>query len=156
MLRFRGSPALSPFRLEKLLAALQQRVPVIIGVYAEFIHFVDGRLTTHDREVLDQLLRYGPLTPQRHLTDEPTALVIPRPGAISPWSSKATGIAHNCGLQHVRRIERGVVYCLTTAQPLTAADWTGLQPALHHRMIEVVCRLAMILQSCLLKPNPRL
>jgi phosphoribosylformylglycinamidine synthase len=63
MLRFRGSPALSPFRLEKLLAALQQRVPAIIGVYAEFIHFVDGRLTTHDREVLDRLLRYGPAHP---------------------------------------------------------------------------------------------
>ncbi|MCC6134089.1 MAG: phosphoribosylformylglycinamidine synthase [Gammaproteobacteria bacterium] len=138
MLRFRGSPALSPFRLEKLLAALQQRVPAIIGVYAEFIHFVDGRLTTHDREVLDQLLRYGPAVPQRHLTGEPTALVIPRPGTISPWSSKATDIAHNCGLQHVRRIERGVAYYLTTAQPLTAADWTGLQPALHDRMTEVV------------------
>jgi phosphoribosylformylglycinamidine synthase len=138
MLRFRGSPALSLFRLEKLLAALQQRVPSIIGVYAEFIHWVDGRLTTHDREVLDRLLRYGPVTPHHHLTSEPTALVIPRPGTISPWSSKATDIAHNCGLQHVRRIERGVAYYLTTAQPLTAADWTRLQPALHDRMTEVV------------------
>jgi phosphoribosylformylglycinamidine synthase len=156
MLRFRGSPALSPFRLEKLLAALQQRVPVIIGVYAEFIHFVDGRLTTHDREVLDRLLRYGPLIPQRHLTGEPTALVIPRPGTISPWSSKATDIAHNCGLQHVRRIERGVAYYLTTAQPLTAADWTGLQPALHDRMTEVVLSPTTIPCSCLLRRNLRL
>ena len=54
--------------------------------------------------------------------------VTPRPGAISPWSSKATDIAHNCGLQHVRRIEPGVAYYLTTAQPLTAADWIGLHP----------------------------
>ena len=106
MLRFRGSPALSPFRLEKLLTALRRRVPVVTEIYAEFIHFVDGRLITHDREVLDRLLQYGPTATQRHLTSEPTFLVVPRPGTRSPWSSKATDIARNCGLQHVRRIER--------------------------------------------------
>ena len=52
MLRFRGSPALSPFRLENLLAALRRRVPTVTEAYAEFAHFVDGSLTTHDREVI--------------------------------------------------------------------------------------------------------
>ena len=137
MLRFRGSPALSPFRLEKLLTALRRRVPAVTDAYAEFVHFVDGRLTTHDREVLDRLLHYGPTAAQRHLTGEPTFLVIPRPGTISPWSSKATDIAHNCGLQHVRRIERGVAYYLESAQPLTADDLAALKPLLHDRMTEV-------------------
>ncbi len=138
MLRFRGSPALSPFRLEKLLAALRRRVLAVTDVHAEFVHFVDGSLTTHDREVLDRLLHYGPTATQRHLTSEPTFLVIPRPGTISPWSSKATDIAHNCGLHHVRRIERGVAYYLEATLPLTADDWAVLRPLLHDRMTEVV------------------
>ncbi len=141
MLRFRGSPALSPFRLEKLLAALRRRVPAITEVYAEFVHFVDGRLITRDREVLDRLLRYGPTATQRHLTSEPTFLVVPRPGTLSPWSSKATDIARNCGLQHIRRIERGVAYYLESAQALTAGEQTALKPLLHDRMTEAVLGL---------------
>lgn len=142
MLRFRGSPALSPFRLKKLLAVLRQQVPAITDVYAEFIHFVDGRLTTHDREILDRLLHYGSSTPQRHLSGEPIFLVTPRPGAISPWSSKATDIAHNCGLSHVRRIERGVAFYLESTQALTAPDLSRLQPLLHDRMTEAALALS--------------
>ncbi len=138
MLRFRGSPALSPFRLEKLLAVLRQRVATVTDAYAEFVHFVDGTLTSHDREILDRLLRYGPTTTQRHLTGDPAFLVIPRPGTISPWSSKATDIAHNCGLQHIRRIERGVAYYLEAAQLLSADERAALQPLLHDRMTEAV------------------
>ena len=136
MLRFRGSPALSPFRLEKLLTALRQRVPVVTDGYAEFLHVVDGSLTTHDREVLDRLLRYGPTATQRHLTREPTFLVVPRPGTISPWSSKATDIAHNCGLGSVRRIERGIAWCLDSERPLTDSERIALKPLLHDRMTE--------------------
>lgn len=84
MLRFRGSPVLSPFRRQKLLAALRRRVPAVTDIHAEFAHFVDGSLTAHDREVLDRLLRYGPTTTQRHPSEAPTFLVIPRPGTISP------------------------------------------------------------------------
>ncbi|MFO1422123.1 MAG: phosphoribosylformylglycinamidine synthase [Candidatus Competibacteraceae bacterium] len=138
MLRFRGSPALSPFRRQKLLAALRRRVPSVTDIHAEFAHFVDGSLTAHDCEVLDRLLRYGPTATQTHPGGEPTFLVIPRPGTISPWSSKATDIAHNCGLQHVRRIERGVAYYLEAAQPLIAGDRAVLQPLLHDRMTEAV------------------
>ncbi|MDS4028762.1 MAG: phosphoribosylformylglycinamidine synthase, partial [Candidatus Contendobacter sp.] len=138
MLRFRGSPALSPFRRQKLLAALRRRVPSVTDIHAEFAHFVDGSLTAHEREVLDRLLRYGPTATQTRPSGESTFLVIPRPGTISPWSSKATDIAHNCGLQHIRRIERGVAYYLEAAQPLTAGDRAVLQPLLHDRMTEVV------------------
>jgi phosphoribosylformylglycinamidine synthase len=138
MLRFRGSPALSPFRRQKLLAALRRRVPSVADAHAEFVHFVDGSLTARDREVLERLLRYGPATAPRHPGGEPTFLVIPRPGTISPWSSKATDIARNCGLERVRRIERGVAYVLESARPLTADQLTTLQPLLHDRMTEAV------------------
>ena len=138
MLRFRGSPALSPFRLEKLLAGLRQRVPVITDAYAEFVHFVDGTLSVHDREVLDRLLQYGPTATQSHPGGAPLFLVIPRPGTISPWSSKATDIAHNCGLCHVHRIERGLGYYLDFERPLTDCELTELRPLLHDRMTEAV------------------
>ncbi|HRF43745.1 MAG TPA: phosphoribosylformylglycinamidine synthase [Candidatus Competibacteraceae bacterium] len=153
MLRFRGNPALSPFRLEKLLTALRQRVPAITGVHAEFVHFVDGTLTIPDREVLDRLLQYGPnqvtsrqlalvgktaFNEHRNPNDAPLFLVIPRPGTISPWSSKATDIAHNCGLRRVHRIERGVAYFVESERPLSDSELVALKPLLHDRMTEVV------------------
>ncbi|HRZ08219.1 MAG TPA: phosphoribosylformylglycinamidine synthase, partial [Candidatus Competibacteraceae bacterium] len=150
MLRFRGSPALSPFRLEKLLAALRQRVPTVTRIRAEFVHFVEGSLTAPDREVLERLLQYGPRpVASQQLTGSrvaeqgvpsaaPLLLVIPRPGTVSPWSSKATDIAHNCGLKHIRRIERGVAYYLDFERALTDRELADLKPLLHDRMTEAV------------------
>ena len=138
MLRFRGSPALSPFRLKKLLAALRRRVPTVTDVRAEFVHFIDGVLTVHEREVLERLLQYGPATTQQGGDRAPLFLVIPRPGTISPWSSKATDIAHNCGLRRIRRIERGVAYHLGFERPLTDGELSALKPLLHDRMTEAV------------------
>ena len=111
MLTLRGAPALSDFRLNKL----QQRLSAVVGegvrLSAEFIHFVelDGELNAPDRDLLERLLDYGPAhgtTPE----EGQLFLVVPRPGTISPWSSKATDIARNCGLGQVRRIERGIAY----------------------------------------------
>ncbi len=152
MLRFRGSPALSSFRLEKLLAALRQRVPAVARVRAEFVHFVEGSLSAPDREVLERLLQYGPrpgaaqqlaltgvrVEEQREPPAAPLFLVIPRPGVISPWSSKATDIAHNCGLQRIRRIERGIAYYLDAERTLTDHELSALKPLLHDRMTEAV------------------
>src|SRR5690554_4050922 len=107
MLELRGAPALSPFRSEKLFGQLTGVVKSVRSVYAEFMHFVDAEadLNSSDQEVLSRLLTYGPSAEQR----EPEGilfLVVPRPGTVSPWSTKATDIARNCGLRQVRRIER--------------------------------------------------
>ncbi|MGQ7171359.1 hypothetical protein ACUOCP_35115, partial [Escherichia sp. R-CC3] len=64
-------------------------------------------------------------------------LVTPRPGTISPWSSKATDIAHNCGLQQVNRLERGVAYYIE-AGTLTNEQWQQVTAELHDRMMETV------------------
>ncbi len=138
MFRLRGTPALSAFRRDKLLAALRRRLPAVSDVYAEYVHFIDwdGAPTSHDRAVLDRLLAYGPRMPEHHLEGEPTFLVTPRPGTVSPWSSKATDIAHNCGLK-LRRIERGVAWYLTPAE-LAAEDLARLRPLVHDRMTEAV------------------
>lgn len=141
MLRIRGSAALSPFRLDKILAALELGAPRISHLYAEFWHFawMDGELTGAQQATLRQILTYGPQmaeeTPSGALL-----LVVPRPGTISPWSSRATDIARHCGLDAIRRLERGVAYYAATqdGQPLAEDARRALQALIHDRMTEVV------------------
>jgi len=137
MLILRGAPALSDFRNQRLLTRLQDALPNIEAVYAEFMHFVlvDGELTDLDADKLNKVLRYGPNVPVQSLSDH-LVLVIPRLGTISPWSSKATDIAHNCGLQQVKRIERGTAFYLITSQALSAEEYTVAAALLHDRMVE--------------------
>ncbi|HCG80206.1 MAG TPA: phosphoribosylformylglycinamidine synthase, partial [Oceanospirillales bacterium] len=136
MLELRGAPALSSFRQNKILNKLQSAVPAVTGVYAEFMHFADLKADLNDAEltVLERILRYGPKAEQKDGAGE-LFLVVPRFGTISPWSSKATDIAHNCGLSNVDRLERGVAYYVEGA---TAADRDAVAAALHDRMTEVV------------------
>jgi phosphoribosylformylglycinamidine synthase len=139
MLQLRGGAALSDFRLTKLLAALQEAAPAITAVRACYYHFVetDTSLSQQQQAILDQLLAYAePLAP--HAAAHQGLLVVPRPGTISPWSSKATDIAHNCGLTTVCRIERGILYSFESIQALSQAELLALYPALHDRMTEVV------------------
>lgn len=140
-LSLRGSPALSPFRLDKLYLGLKASAPGIAHIYAEFTHFVfsETPLNQSAQNTLKQILTYGP---QAQL-EEPVGelfLVVPRIGTISPWASRATDIAHNCGLSSVLRIERGIAFYVTTAnnQPLSDAEKKMLKAAIHDRMTETV------------------
>jgi phosphoribosylformylglycinamidine synthase len=139
MLHLRGAPALSTFRTQKLVDVLVSKVPSVRGLYAEYVHFVDmhGELDAAPRRVLEQLLRYGPAMAEGRAQGE-LVLVVPRPGTISPWSSKATDIAHNAGLTSVRRIERGVAYYVDVAAALSAGERRAVEGCLHDRMVEAV------------------
>src|SRR5258705_8661392 len=138
MLQLAGAPALSAFRLDKLLRALRTLNPEITGVGAHFVHFVATRreLQPDERKLLDRLLTYGPRLP-----DEPgrgdLILAIPRPGTISPWSSKATDIARVCGLDGIERMERGIAYRIASPRPLAAQDLATIAPPLFDRMTEI-------------------
>ncbi|MDR2876254.1 MAG: phosphoribosylformylglycinamidine synthase [Methylobacillus sp.] len=141
MLRLRGSAALSPFRLDKILLALKSVAPRVTHLYAEFWHFVwvEGALSDARQETLRQILTYGARMAEETPSGE-LFLVIPRPGTISPWSSRATDIARHCGLEQVRRLERGVaVYAATSdGSPLTNEEKRALRPLIHDRMTESV------------------
>jgi phosphoribosylformylglycinamidine synthase len=139
MLELRGAPALSKFKSEKLLNSLKSAVPAVTGVYAEFMHFVsvDGTLSQDEQTILDKALKYGPSESVEDL-DGTLFLVVPRPGTISPWSSKATDILHNCGLQSVQRIERGIAYYIRSDSPFEEATKKVLADVLHDRMTEAV------------------
>lgn len=135
----RGSPALSEFRVNKLLTACREQHLPVTGIYAEFMHFADlkAELNPQELEKLEKLLTYGP-TIQEHEPQGLLLLVTPRPGTISPWSSKATDIAHNCGLRSIKRLERGTAYYVETEVPLTEAQVVTLKALLHDRMMEIV------------------
>ena len=139
---FRGSPALSPFRKQKLLAAVQEVAPEVEGIEAEYVHFADveGDFDEAQRQVLEELLRYGTSSAAGASTQAPAGqlvLVTPRLGTISPWSSKATDIARSCGLTSVRRLERGTAYHLR-GEALESGVLGRAAAALHDRMTESV------------------
>ncbi|MBT8116615.1 MAG: phosphoribosylformylglycinamidine synthase [Gammaproteobacteria bacterium] len=141
MLQLLGSPAHSEFRRRKLLAQCRERVPAVTGLYADYLHLAELIEPLADPELrrFEQLLEYG--APQSTEDRQGARLVVvPRPGTISPWSSKATDIVHNCGLDKVRRVERGIIYTLETAgaQSLPDEQRNALLPLLHDRMTEVV------------------
>ncbi|HDZ56032.1 MAG TPA: phosphoribosylformylglycinamidine synthase [Pseudomonas xinjiangensis] len=132
----RGAPALSDFRRHKLLALIQASVPAVSGLYAEFMHFAElsAELEGQNEQVLERLLKYGPSV----RVEEPQGsmvLVVPRFGTISPWSSKATDIAHNCGLRQIARLERGIAYYV--AGDLSVAERRQVAMLLHDRMTEL-------------------
>lgn len=139
MLILSGSVALSDFRRAKLLNALQTVVPSVTAVQAEYVHFVRTRceLGADEYARLQALLTYEEVQGDHNVRGT-LFLVTPRTGTISPWSSKATDIAHNCGLNTVERIERGIAYDVQTSEALTDAQKTAIAARLHDRMTEMV------------------
>ena len=139
MLIIPGSVALSNFRRNKLLASLQALVTAITAIQASYVHFVRStrELTESEQTQLKTILDYG----EEQGAGLPVGslfLVTPRPGTISPWSSKATDIVHNCGLAVVERVERGLAYGIEASSTLTYAEQAQISQALHDRMTETV------------------
>jgi phosphoribosylformylglycinamidine synthase len=143
LLTLRGRHALSPFRVAKLEAALAASRPdhAVSRISATYWHFVEiaRTLTPGEIATLELLLTYGAHDTESAGGGEPL-LVVPRPGTVSPWSSKATDIARNCGLDAVVRIERGVGFRVSTrgGGPLASDDRAVLLPLIHDRMTEAV------------------
>src|SRR5688572_3573751 len=135
-----GAVALSPFRVEKLLASLPRPLAEAITVETRFVHFVAATapLSADETGILERLLTYG--TPAHGVPQGVILLVLPRLGTVSPWSSKATDIAHNCGLAKIARIERGIAYYITARDPgpLSERSRRALDRAIHDRMTETV------------------
>lgn len=132
-LKLQGRDALSAFRLRKLLATLRSLDPTVAGVSAEYWHFakLHRPLDAEESTRLGRILEYGPRERANQI-DGQLFVVVPRLGTISPWSSKATDIAHHCGLEAVERIERGIAYRVSGgARKILAGP-------LHDRMTETV------------------
>jgi phosphoribosylformylglycinamidine synthase len=138
ILTLRGPVALSPFRLEKLLQPLQEKFPALRSINAEFVHFVQvsEALSKDEMAILEALITYG--SPAINAPNGTPVLVLPRIGTISSWASKATDIAHNCGLKNVKRIERGIAFYVETSGELPKDARATILHAIHDPMTETV------------------
>ncbi|WP_417617449.1 phosphoribosylformylglycinamidine synthase [Oceanisphaera sp.] len=134
----RGSPALSGFRTQALVRQAQQQNLPLTAIATEYVHFVSlsATLEADGVDTLSRLLdspAQGITPPQ----DSLLVLVTPRPGTLSPWSTKATDIARNCGLSQVKRIERGISYYLSFERTPTDAELEAIKAMLFDRMTEI-------------------
>jgi len=160
MIQLPGPLALSTFRLEKLHKMIGQFCAHVEQVNARFVHFIDieSLLLSEEQHRLETLLDYSAdyasdyasdyapddslgssLEGNTELSGHQVLWVVPRPGTISPWSSKATDIAHNCGLDKIKRIERGTAYSFVNqADAFSEKELTQIRSLIHDRMTEVV------------------
>ena len=142
---FEGGNAISDFRVQQLLPRLAAISPAIQGLSARFVHLAatEQVLNEGQQQTLAALLTYG--DPHQSPTSPHLLVVTPRFGTVSPWASKATDIAHNCGLT-LKRIERITEYSLhlknglLSKTELTPEQWTQVADVLHDRMTESVMR----------------
>ena len=162
MLILPGANALSAFRIQRLLAQLKAFEPAITGVSGRYLHFVDStaELSEDDTQRLMAMLTYG--EPFEGQTEGEPFIVLPRFGTISPWASKATDIAHNCGMAHIHRIERGVAYAvqlksglLGKTKPLDKDKAQAVAALLHDRMTETVIRTPDQAQALFTELSPQ-
>ncbi len=143
-----GANALSAFRQQRLLASLAAQGIQLESIEAQYLHFIwsQSELSPKEMGVLESLLTYGQAF-QSQLKEGGTwfskgsskqsAISIPRFGTVSPWASKATDIARQCGLD-VLRIERGIQFTWQSKKSLSAGQMQIVLASLHDRMTEVV------------------
>ncbi|MCS6810052.1 MAG: phosphoribosylformylglycinamidine synthase, partial [Tepidimonas sp.] len=126
---FFGGDALGPFRARQWLPRLQAVDARIVALAARYVHLVatDAPLQEDERQRWQALLTYG--EPYQGPQEGVSIVVSPRVGTVSPWASKATDIARNCGLS-ARRVERLIEYRLTLQGGLRAR-WAGAAPTLE-------------------------
>jgi phosphoribosylformylglycinamidine synthase len=141
---FEGGNALSTFRAQALIGRLQAVEPAVIAVAARHVHWVatGGAPDRATQDKLAALLDYG--DPATEGAGE-LVVVMPRLGTVSPWASKATDIAHNCGVEGLLRVERVTEYRLLRKggifggpKPLPPGLRAELAAVLHDRMTESV------------------
>ncbi|QWD78801.1 phosphoribosylformylglycinamidine synthase [Polynucleobacter sp. MWH-Svant-W18] len=144
-----GADALSPFRQQRLLATLSSQGIELESIEARYLHFIwsEESLKPQTQDVLASLLTYGePFISKiasgkswfgKRSEQDQAAIVIPRFGTVSPWASKATDIAQQCGIP-VLRIERGVEFFWKSKKALSADQEQVVIAAIHDRMTETV------------------
>ncbi len=139
MLQFRGRQALSSFRLGKLSHQIRSIVSQFIKVESEYWYFcsIQKDITQHELIRLQQLLD-GHLIQTLPQATHGFFLVLPRLGTVSPWSSKATDIAHHCQLQNIERIERGIAFNIEFQSRITDESRKKIEALLHDRMTESI------------------
>ena len=139
-----GGSALSAFKSSKLLQTLKELNFSVCSLSSQYIHFLDCNpdFLAARSELLSSLLRYG----EGYASSETTKnnetilmrVVVPRQGTISPWSSKATEIIHNCGFSNISRLERGTLFYIGLTEAPSKSVVKDIDALLHDRMTQMV------------------
>ncbi len=139
MITLYGESLTSEFKYRRLSSRLRVKIPNIRSLTIANIFFVDdeGLLRANEKEILQDLLCASEGL-REHKPEDSLFLVVPRLGTISPWASKATDIAHNCGLQRVRRIERGIAHRVSFVSEPSAREKELVAELIHDQMTETV------------------
>jgi phosphoribosylformylglycinamidine synthase len=139
MLELPGQPALSDFRVAKLMRALKRIDERVETLQARYVYFVstNDELSREQRSRLDALLLSGE-SPAKFKKGTRNLFVVPRPGTISPWSSKATDIAKACDIDAVDRIERGICYAIKFSSKVGDDELMNVSTLLFDRMTDAV------------------
>ncbi len=134
-----GRQAYSDFRLTSLTNALNDAVEAhtIVAVDATEVYCIESEGTLDDATTERA---FALLAAQQYFNRREGFFVTPRKGTISPWSTKATDIFHNCGLNAIARVEHGIHFSITTEAGLVLGpDELGLAClALYDKMTEAV------------------
>ena len=155
ILQLPGLPAWSGFRLERKLKTLRESGPGIRMLHSRYHYFIhcSGPLTAAQQSRLAALLPGGDSAPE--VPHEAHFFVVPRAGTISPWSSKATDIAHACGFRKIGRIERAIACSVDADQALSPEELQAAGRALIDRMTEMVMFRAEDAQQLFETEHPR-
>jgi phosphoribosylformylglycinamidine synthase len=169
MLLLAGPSVFSEARQGALLRQIQTLVPQIASLDAVYLHLIratspqaERELSTSETEqnsILNSILEYGDHLPSSDTTSQQNkAYVIPRPGSISPWSSKATDIARMCHLEsHISRLERGILYNITSSAstPIKQEEWDAIAHLLHDRMTQSIQHTTPVEEEIFAARDPR-
>ena len=147
MLIISGTSAASDFRKEKALEQIREIIPNCDSVEPKFIYFLDvaGDLNQQQTEIANQLLNSDSGAGPDQFDDDSKAssntrcrFVVPRLGTISPWATKATDIFHHCGLDQVKRVERGIQWRLRMRDGCRISDDSMLAGVIYDPMTESI------------------
>lgn len=134
---FAGGAAFSEYRRMEILRQLQGVIPVVESIEALWVFWIDADQSVFAAIAGKVLALLGGAEPWK---GQGGFFVCPRKGTVSPWSSKATDIFHNCGLEACRRVERGMHISITHADGhvLDIREAKPVLGLLHDRMTEGV------------------
>ncbi len=150
-----GGSAVSGFRLQRLKTDIGDSLQPLESLCADYIYFIKPQPHLPQKDVdtlVQQVSRLLPeaTTPGAITATEPEKsvenlhqkrLVIPRPGTVSPWASKASDIIANCGVQGLLGIERGILWDIQSEALLASQTVLDIEGYLHDRMTECVVDL---------------
>ncbi len=132
MLTLFGKSCLSSHKQSSLLKKINKSSGKVNNISARYVYFIDGEVPNNKQKILQEILNYG-FDDDITVNDKDSLiLVTPRIGTISPWASKATDIAHNVGLNSIKRIERAIAYYIN------GTDKEAIASNLYDRMVESV------------------